>query len=142
MYAGIMFLSSLIIGGCEKEQSTPDVEPQKKEYIAFCDLVHDTDADNYLRIGWFTIDGTVIDADNIEADAEKYSIILDDDVTYSYQVSEKISGSGGVLSSTKKDYEGTLKESAFFENQLNKIEVVRDGADWKILVNEIGRAHV
>lgn len=135
LYMGFILLASLLLGGCEKEPATPNVEPEKTEYIAFCDLVHNTDEGNYLDIGWFTFNGSFIDADNKEADAETRSFTLNGDVAYSYQVTEKVSGPSGVISMSKKDYDGTLKESAFSTSIVNKIEVVRDGTAWKLLVN-------
>ncbi len=135
LYLGFILLASLLVGGCEKEPVAPNVEPEKTEYIAFCDLVHNTDEGNYLDIGWFTFNGSFIDADNKEADAETRSFTLNGDVTYSYQVTEKVSGPAGVISMSKKDYDGKLKESAFNTAIVNKIEVVRDGTAWKLLVN-------
>lgn len=136
LHAAFIALIFLIVGGCDKSTTnTDDTSAKETEYIAFCDLVHNTDDGNYLDIAWFTFDGTVIDADKKENAAQKYSFTLDGDVTYSYQVREKISGQGGVISSTNKKYEGTLKESAFNETQLNRVEVVRDGSEWKLFVN-------
>lgn len=134
LYLFFIIFSFLTVG-CLKEKPKLNIDFQETEYIAFCDEAHNTDGGNYLDITWFTFDGTVIDADKPEDAAVKYSFILDEDVTYSYTVREKVSGSNGVISMSAKDYSGKLKESAFIETQLNKVQVVRDGLAWKLLVN-------
>lgn len=119
----------IILGGCKKESPPPITGMAvTKEVAVYYDI--------------YTIGQNITDAvctlNNInmtvaysEAAAQSYSenITINGNVSYTYTVSV------GSPFPTNYTHSGTLNSSAFIAGQLNMIEIVPDGNDFKLLLN-------
>lgn len=128
----LILIVLLTCSGCKK---IVDLNPDLRTVIAICDeLLNNPSNMSILSIdlndGWVNVSETESSA----GDGATFKL-TGNEVSYSYQVAEWVIGTPSFLSPQKKSYSGKLNDAAFIKNQKNKIEIVRDGSEWKLLVN-------
>jgi hypothetical protein len=130
----LFFINILLISftGCKKEEDK-DLNPNLRTVISICDELSSNQSNVsvlsiYLNDGWVNVSETERSA--IEATFN----LNGNGVKYSYQVTESAIGTPS-YNGTKKEYSGNLKDAAFIKDQKNIIEIIRDGSEWKLLLN-------
>lgn len=128
----ILLIAILINSGCKKK-TEEDLNPNQRTAFGVCDLINGT-VDYRLTVYSIALNSGYVSVYKTESEGGAGSTfnLNGSTVTYSYSVTER---TGTISSSTTTNYSGTLNASAFIKNQQNKIEIVRDGSGWKLLVN-------
>lgn len=133
----LMFFTIVIICGCDSLEE--NIDPDLRSFIAVCEALNSTSDTEFLSValglklndesGSFYKSETYANENGTVSEFK-----LDGNgVRYSFTVSEWKIGIGNDLN--RKEYTGTLNDDAFLKDKTNKIDLVRDGSGWKLLVN-------
>ncbi len=128
----LVIIGSFIFSSCKKE--TRDLNPDLRSVQAICTELA---APNATKVRSYSINlnnGSVnVDESETETDLVSEFKLDGNGVDYTFRVTEW--GLGTPYVSVTKDYAGVLRDDAFIKNQVNVITMVRDGSNWKLLVN-------